>query len=214
MSKYTTTIKSLIDNKFDFGLDKYPIFDENYREVLNNKILNYYYMDEIGFETAELFKFHLNNKMELIMSYYNALYEKLPMVYENLDRDVNMTEEFKRTNDTTSENNSASESTNKGNSENKNVLQRTPQGILKDQNINNFTYASEIQMGKNDTNSSINDKTTTNGKINNTDEYIKHTYGSNGKKYGYEIFKGLKDNLINIDKMVIDDLSDLFMGIM
>ena len=42
MAKYTVTILSLQKNNFDFGLDTYPIFDENYRETLNNNILNYY----------------------------------------------------------------------------------------------------------------------------------------------------------------------------
>ena len=40
MAKYTTTIKTLIDNNFHFALDDYPIFEENYRTVLNQKILN------------------------------------------------------------------------------------------------------------------------------------------------------------------------------
>ena len=38
MAKYTVTIKSLLDNNFNFGLDSYPIFDENYRETLNENI--------------------------------------------------------------------------------------------------------------------------------------------------------------------------------
>ena len=56
MSKYTTTIKSLIDNNFDFQLTDYPIFDEEYRETLNKNILDYYYISEIGFETPALFR--------------------------------------------------------------------------------------------------------------------------------------------------------------
>ena len=75
MSRYTTTIKNLIDNNFDFGLQNYPIFDENYRSVLNKKILNHFYEEEIGFETANLFKFYLNNRMDEIMPKYNLLYE-------------------------------------------------------------------------------------------------------------------------------------------
>ena len=75
MAKYTVTIKSLIDNNFNFGLDSYPIFDENYRETLNENILNYYYESEIGFETAALF----------IMQSNNAVYRK-----SKEDRDANM----------------------------------------------------------------------------------------------------------------------------
>ena len=34
MAKYTITIKTLIDNNFDFKMTDYPIFDENYRETI------------------------------------------------------------------------------------------------------------------------------------------------------------------------------------
>ena len=73
MAKYTITIKTLIDNNFDFKMNNYPIFDENYRETLNNNILNHYYENEIGFETASLFRFYLNQKLNEIMPYYNEL---------------------------------------------------------------------------------------------------------------------------------------------
>ena len=52
MAKYTITIKSLLDNNFDFGLQNYPIFNESYRNILNNNILNHYYENEIGFENS------------------------------------------------------------------------------------------------------------------------------------------------------------------
>ncbi len=39
MSKYSITIKNLMDNNFDFQMTLYPIFDENYRNTLNNNIL-------------------------------------------------------------------------------------------------------------------------------------------------------------------------------
>lgn len=75
MSKYTTELRYLIENNFDLGLDGYPIFDENYRTVLNQKIINHYFFREIGMETAELFKRYLNTTMCEIMPYYNQLYK-------------------------------------------------------------------------------------------------------------------------------------------
>lgn len=75
MSKYTTELRYLIENNFDIGLKTYPIFDENYRELLNQKIINHYYFREIGMETAELFKRYLNTTMCEIMPYYNQLYK-------------------------------------------------------------------------------------------------------------------------------------------
>ena len=44
MAHYTVTIKTLLDNGFDFGLKDYPIFDESYRSTLNQNILNYYFI--------------------------------------------------------------------------------------------------------------------------------------------------------------------------
>lgn len=73
MSKYTTELRYIIEGGFDLGLKDYPIFSEEYRKQLNHKILNHYYFHEIGFETAQRFKFYLNTRMNEIMVYYNQL---------------------------------------------------------------------------------------------------------------------------------------------
>lgn len=75
MATYTVEVRAMVENHFDLGLKDYPIFDENYRGVLNQKILEHYYFREIGFETASLFKFYLNRTMNEIMPYYNQLYK-------------------------------------------------------------------------------------------------------------------------------------------
>ena len=61
--------------KFNIGLDEYPLFDENYRPILNQKIIDHYYFREIGFETAAHFRQRLKSKMSLIMPKYNRLYD-------------------------------------------------------------------------------------------------------------------------------------------
>ena len=91
MSTYTTELRYLIENNFDIGLKDYPIFDENYRESLNQKIINHYYFREIGMETAELFKRYLNNTMREIMPYYNQLYKSELLEFNpfyNVDKTV------------------------------------------------------------------------------------------------------------------------------
>lgn len=206
LAKYTTTIKSLIDNKFDFGLQDYPIFDEEYRPHLNDMILKHYYMSEIGFETANLFKQYLNNKMDEIMPYYNTLYKLQGDLLESgIDQNVNLTETY--THNVTTEGTSESNSNSKN--ENKNVSQNTPQGNLTKQNINDFNYADNINMGSN--NSNINDNSNTTGK--SIEDYIKKIQGNNGNKYAYEVLIAIKNNLLSIDLEVINELEDLFMGI-
>lgn len=198
MAHYTITIKTLMKNKFDFGLNNYPIFDENYRQTLNNNILNYYYESEIGFETPELFKFYLNNKMNLILPYYNNLYNAQKEVLNNLLGNVNLTEELKRNVDNTSNSNS--------NSNNKSIYQDTPQGNLPSQTIDNATYATNMNLNKIEDNSNVTGNTNEN--------YIKTIIGNNGSKYNIELLNEIKNNLMNIDMLIINELQDLFMGLL
>ena len=211
MAKYTITIKTLIDNNFDFKMTSYPIFDEEYRETLNNNILFHYYENEIGFETAPLFRFYLNQKLNEIMPYYNELYnaQKLLLNQSNLFKNVDLEETFNRVNDTTT--NTTSNSTNSGISNNKNLFQDTPQGKITLNDIDNQEWATNVTFDKNETNNTINDNT--NGTANNTENYIKKIIGNNGNKYNIEILKEIKNNLMNIDLMIINELNDLFMQI-
>lgn len=204
MAKYTITIKSLIDNNFDFKMNNYPIFDENYRETLNNNILYHYYENEIGFETAPLFRFYLNQKLNEIMPYYNELYKvQKKIIDENLLlNNVNLTERLTGSN--TTETSSTSQSSNNG----KNLFQDTPQGNISKQDINaENVYATNITLNEN----SINDNSSATGS--GTNEYLKTIIGNNGGKFNIDVLNDIKNNLMNIDLMIINELNDLFMGI-
>ncbi len=89
MSTYTTQLRWIVERKqqeagadpddfspaYDFlGLDRYPIFDENYRSILNDKIIRHFYFREIGFETAGQFAWFLRRTMDEHMPYFNKLY--------------------------------------------------------------------------------------------------------------------------------------------
>lgn len=75
MGIITTQLRTIVENnQIGDVLDTYPIFDENYRGVLNKKIIDHYYMREIGGETLGQFKWFLRTKMNEIMPYYNQLY--------------------------------------------------------------------------------------------------------------------------------------------
>jgi hypothetical protein len=93
VATYTTTVKNLIDNNYDLGLKNYPIFDEAYRNVLNNKIIEHYRFREIGMETPALFKFFLNRELNEIMPLYNQYYDSAKLQFNPL-QNVSMTEEF------------------------------------------------------------------------------------------------------------------------
>lgn len=85
-------IAAAIPSVFDFD---FPIFDENYRNVLETKILKHYYTREIGLETVGLWKLKLDTKLNEIMPFYNQLYkseliEFNPMYDVDLTRDHNL----------------------------------------------------------------------------------------------------------------------------
>lgn len=101
MAVYTTTIRHLVDVGFPI-FNNYPIFDESYRAVLNQKITDHYYFNEIGLETPAQFAHFLKARMNEIMPYYNQLY-----VSEKIEFDPMVTmrliETFTRTNDGTTD---------------------------------------------------------------------------------------------------------------
>ena len=68
-------INDIIAEARDKIFEEYPIFDEEYRSVLNTKILRHYYTREIGMETVGLWKHFLNTRLNEIMPYYNKLYQ-------------------------------------------------------------------------------------------------------------------------------------------
>lgn len=211
MAKYTTTIRHLIDNNFDFGLKDYPIFDENYRSSLNQKILNYYYMYEIGFETPALFKHYLNNKMDIIMPKYNALYNiQTDELLKNPLGNVNLTETMDK--DTSSKSEGSSTANASGNSKSTELYQDTPQGQLDKTDIDNQTWATNLTQNKGNTSSTSSTNGNTSGT--GTEDYIKKIIGNNGKYYVYDVYLKYVRNFETIDKEIINELEDLFMGVL
>lgn len=219
MAKYTVTILSLQKNNFDFGLDSYPIFDEEYRETLNNNILNYYLESEIGFETAELFKRILNDRMALIMPKYNKMYEAQDVLLEDgILGNVSLKELLSRTTGNTSaqtDNGHASQ-TGSSTSNNKNLYQDTPQGTISMQTLDTENvYATNFTIDRNTNSSTVTDSSTSRRDFTNngTDNYVKTIVGNNGRKYNVDVFNDLVSKLKNIDMLIINELQDLFMGI-
>lgn len=99
MSKYTTQVRWIIEQAtyenqdlpisqrvtlacpIIFNFD-FPIWIEDYRTTLEKKILMHYFNKEIGFETVGLWKFYLEERMNLIMPYYNELYKTTVKEYD------------------------------------------------------------------------------------------------------------------------------------
>ena len=220
MSKYTTTIRQLQKNNFNFGLTSYPIFDEAYRNTLNNNILNYYYESEIGVETAELFKKLLNDRMMLIMPKYNIMYQAQEELIEseNLLGNVNLTETMDKDVSSSLDQHDTGNATQTGSStaNNKNLYQDTPHGSISMETLDSQNvYATNFTIDNNTNSSSVQDysNSTRDQDASGTEDYVKTIVGNNGRKYNVDVFNNVVANLKNIDMLIINELDDLFMGI-
>jgi hypothetical protein len=70
---------------FDFD---YPIFDPNYKKTFETNFIRNFYMSEIGFETEALFKFKLENWLNINMGYFNNLFESELIKYDPLKNNL------------------------------------------------------------------------------------------------------------------------------
>ena len=205
MSKYTTMLRWPIEQKLNdlklsnaeknwpkvysmLGLEDYPIFDELYRQTLNDKIIRAYYFREIGFETVAQFAWQMRRTMFEIMPYYNQLYksENLitdPLLTKSMDYSEKWTRDEKIINsDKGSHNQTESEDiTRKSNTdttnnsttsaESRNVFQDTPMNGLDTGAIKNMDYATNVTFDNStDTtkatgNSDVSENRSTNGKL-------------------------------------------------
>ena len=75
MAIFTIKLNQLIEDNYDIGLNNYEIFNEDYRETLNARIIDHYAFHEIGYETIEMFVHQLNHTMRLDMPMFNKMYE-------------------------------------------------------------------------------------------------------------------------------------------
>lgn len=241
MSKYTTELRficeskaglsdsvgfnqidDVISNSWNKIFDNFPIFDESYRSVLCSKILKHYYTREISAETVGLWQLWLNTRMGEIMPYYNKLYESALLEFDPF-KDTNYSRNHGGTftGDTVRNgrseidvNNSVSST---GTSNSKNLFSDTPQGAIT--NIENESYLTNATLIKDtDTNTTNTDgnsttqNTETTG-ITNTDNWIETIVGKQSTVSYSKLLQEFRDTFLNIDVMIINDLSDLFMNL-
>lgn len=204
MARYTVELHALEEAGYDLGLSIYPIFDEDYRPILNNKIVEHYAFREIGLETPALFARFMARKMGEIMIYYNQLYKSELLPIQALTR-LDYTEEYDR------EGTAASDSTARadGTGSSRDVSSNTPQGLLSMPSIENEVYATNAMIGKTTSGSTSSANNTTDS----TDHYFKKIAGNNAERTDAQMLKEFRSTFLNIDSQIIEELEPLFMQI-
>lgn len=174
---------------------------------LAHKILDHYYMHEIGSETVGLFKHRAKVAMQEIME------EKLPLIYSaslkyNPLTNVNYTETY--TGQNTTSNTSSSDTTATSNSSGLTVNSDTPQGQISKDAILGGSYASSTSA--NEIEDEANTVSSGESSGSGTQVYTKHFEGNQGISATYQkMVEQYRDNIRAIDREIIEDLRDLFM---
>ena len=209
MSKYTLELRRIHQTYkiFDFDYDFYTN-DETIKYNFEDKFINEYYFNEIGFETVGRFKQRLRTKLNKIMPYYSQLYQTelrskdidfmlnkdLEEVYERVLEGSNTSK-----NDVTVDNSSTS-----------NVLES---------NIDNGNASLELEKGSltNVGKSTLNDNTRSSNSVNDTTNQTERTKlsskGNIGITSSAELLEKWRKVIINIDDLIINECSDLFMQV-
>lgn len=272
MSRYTTQVRWIVENstpqfesfpmsqRIEEALPKifnfnYPIWNEGYRRILEKKIIMHYFNKEICMETVALWKLYLEERLNLIMPYYNKMYETTVKDYDWLTSH-NMVETYDNSKNnvinsssqstgTVSQNDNGTSTTKDNKSESGNETGETT-GVETDKNKllksdlpqTNFaghdygTNLDESEGSKNNNVTSGKDYSNTSnstGEVNtvnkstgeNTSSASIDSTGNTNENYtrttkGYNVVPTdllikYRESLVNLDRMVIDDLYDLFM---
>ena len=219
MSKYTTDLKNFCEK---YGRDTveswfkdYCLYDylrQDEVDSINNaglwnpdklarKIVDHYYVREVGLETVGLFKHYAKVYMQEIME------RKLPLIYSaSIQYDPLVNVDYTETFNRNAVGSASSNSTNSGSG--LAVNSDTPQGQINKQEILQGKYASST--GASESTSNISDNSNTE----NNEEYLKRVKGNSGvSATAQKMIQQYRENIIAIDEDIIKELNKLFMGL-
>ena len=167
------------------------------KDKLAEKIVNHYFMREIGQETIGLFKHYAKVTMDELMEEYLPLIYSASIEYDPLIN-VDYSEQFYRT--------ASVDSSGSSNSSGLGVLSDTPQGQISKASILAGSYASSTNANENEVSSSSGSDTSEN--------YTKTIRGNSGVSVtSQKMIEQYRNNIRAIDKEIIEKLEPLFMGL-
>lgn len=207
MSRYTTELRLIVQNTSleevqswfkDYELSDYlteeeiAVIDERgtwNKDKLAELIVDHYWMHEIGLETVALFKHQVKVAMREIME------EKLPLIYSaSLKYDPLVNVDFTETYE--------EENSQDGNADGLNVNSDTPQGQISKETILGGSYASSTGASEGTSHSE------------GTQSYTRTQKGNSGSlTTAQALVQQYRNNIIMINRDIVNDLANLFMQI-
>lgn len=245
MANFTTTIRTICETLtgkatpiseviteaaplfFNFN---FPFYDETKRAEFETNFIRHFYMREIGLETQAYFFLRLEDKLNLIMPYYNKLLTANAIDYDpffNEIIDESITRQRTGTTNGTDTTETSGNSTTKGtttsttqsSADDNNQQSDLPQGDLT--NFNDNSYMSSAGKGHTESNSTVNgtDETTGTNSGKSSATRAETSEGNETEKRTANNMRGNKSEMLrmyyeaqqNIFNNIFNDCEELFM---
>ena len=227
MSNYTIELRFLnnppMSKLFDFDYNYYMkglVSEEVYQQKkkeFENKFLEFYYFDEIGYKTPDRFKQRLKNYLDMGFKVWNERYKtELEVERQKINFLLNKDLIEERTTEGNATGTATSTSTNTSNinstSNNKNVVNDTPDTRFT--STENFaTSITNDESNTQTTNNGTGETTNTSNQNSNVNERF-ISKGNIGVTSSAELLEKWREVIIDIDNEIIEDADRLFMQIL
>lgn len=210
MAVFTVELRRVLDPVRKIALSDYPIFDEAHRPILNERIIDHYFYREIGFETIDIFVRMLRTRMREIMPYYNQLYSTEKMTYDPF-----ITTDMKTSSAYTNRNNTRATSSNQGrNDSNTSSISRAINSEMPQTRLaGNENYATSAADSKSETKVGGTSEASSSDSSESTGGGDTTSFQSGFTGDRNQLLAGYRQNLLNLDMMVVGELDSLFMRV-
>ena len=227
MSNYTIELRFLenppFNKLFDFHYDYYMkglVSDEVYnqkKKEFENKFLEFYYFDEIGYKTPDRFKQRLKNYFDMGFKKWNERYNtELEVEKQNINFLLNkdLTEERITSGNASGSATTSSSSTSNSNNtaSNKNIVNDTPDTRFA--TTENFATSITEDKSNSQTSNTDNGETTSTTNQNNTVSDKFTSKGNIGITSSAELLEKWRSIIIDIDNEIIEEAEKFFMQIL
>lgn len=196
-------VNELYDVK-KIALSKYPIFDEGYRDSLNQKILDHYWLREIGHETPQHFFHYLSVKMNEVMPVYNKLYQSERMEFDPLST-IDMRTLSRGESDGQATVDASSSANSTGDSKSRAIGSTYPQTALS--GSEDYADSGNDMVGT----TTGTEKATSDTSSKSHDRNIGESHMTGRQQSGMSLVQEFRAAIINVDLMIISELEPLFM---
>ena len=227
MSNYTIELRFLnnppMTSLFDFQYEYYMkglVSDEVYEQKkkdFENKFLEFYYFDEIGYKTPDRFKQRLKNYLDMGFKVWQERYNtELEVERQNINFLLNKDLIEERITEGNASGNSSTTSTSTTNNNttanNKNIVNDTPDTRFT--STENFaTSITTDETSSNSTNTGTGETTSTSNQNSNMNEKF-ISKGNIGVTSSAELLEKWREVIIDIDNEIIEGAEKFFMQIL